>query len=83
MGKTRLERRWRGEGHWGDEHYWDWERRKEKDALRPRRAGGYVERGLLTERAIWVRDSETDRLEGLSPGKPFLVGFGCRTVVAM
>jgi hypothetical protein len=26
---------------------------------------------------------ETDRLEGVSPGKPFLVGFGCRTVAAM
>jgi hypothetical protein len=25
----------------------------------------------------------TDRLEGLSPGKLFLVGFGCRTIVAM
>jgi hypothetical protein len=23
------------------------------------------------------------RVEGLSPGKPFLVGFGCRTVAAM
>lgn len=25
----------------------------------------------------------TDRVEELSPGKPFLVGFGCRTVAAM
>lgn len=40
-GKTRLEKR-RGEGHWGDEHYWDRERTKERNVLRPRRAGGYM-----------------------------------------
>lgn len=36
-----------------------------------------------TEEAKGEGEGETDRLEGLSPGKPFLVGFGCRTVAAM
>jgi hypothetical protein len=37
-----LETKWLGELRLGDEHYWDWEKRTEKDALRPRRSGGFV-----------------------------------------
>ncbi len=35
---------------------------------------------MLVEEVEGVRGA--NRVEGLSPGKPFLVGFGCRTVVA-
>jgi hypothetical protein len=41
-GKTRPERKWRGKARLGDEHFRDWERRTEKNALRPRRTGGYM-----------------------------------------
>jgi hypothetical protein len=37
----------------------------------------------LAEEAKGDEGGGTDRLEGVSPGKPFLVGFGCRTVAAM
>lgn len=45
----------------------------------------YKMAGILrkTEETKGEGEGETDRLEGLSPGKPFLVGFGCRTVAAM
>jgi len=51
--------------------------------LRPRRAGGYTEWWEGQRKRRNGEGGGTDRLEGLSPGKPFLVGFGCRTVVAM
>jgi hypothetical protein len=41
-GKMLLETKWWGEARLGDEHYWDWEKRTEKNALRPRRTGGYI-----------------------------------------
>jgi len=37
-----LETKWWGEARLGDEHYWGWEKRTEKNALRPRRTGGYI-----------------------------------------
>ena len=50
--------------------------------LSPKRTGGYIGQILAGEAKV-DEGGETDWLEGVSPGKPFLVGFGCRTVAAM
>ena len=66
----------------GAKHYWDWEKRVEKNMLSPKWTGSYIEQILAGEAKV-DEGGETDRLEGVSLGKPFLVGFGCQTVAAM
>ena len=66
----------------GAKHYWDWEKRTEKNVLSPKRTGSYIGQILAGEAKV-DEGGETDQLEGVSPGKPFLVGFGCQTVAAM
>jgi hypothetical protein len=50
----------------------------------PPQAGWRLDKVVLTLVGEVKRVRGANRAEeGLSPGKPFLVGFGCRTVAAM